>query len=134
VQGGRHRRQLARRALTGSGLSEEQEDAAVGTLRNAPELVRGLVMARIGDPPALASRARLTIRQLRFALTRAGTSYQKLVRECRVEYFGERARHPDMAVAEIGYRVGYADAANVSTAFKRWTGKSLPDFRKPARR
>jgi hypothetical protein len=77
----------------------EQEDAAVGTLRNAPELVRDLVMARIGDPPALAelaSHARLTIRQLRFALTRAGTSYQKLVRECRVEYFGERARNPDM--------------------------------------
>jgi AraC-like DNA-binding protein len=115
----------------------EQEDAALGSLRNAADFVRGLLMARIGDPPALedlAARARLTVRQLRFALSRAGTSYQKLLRECRIEYVGELARNPDMSFAEIGYRLGYADAANFSTAFKRWTGKSPSQFCKQARR
>ena len=115
----------------------EQEDAATGTLRNASELVRGLFMARIGDPPSLselASRARLSVRQLRFALSRAGTSYQRLLRECRVEYVGELARNPDMSFAEIGYRLGYSDAANFSTAFKRWTGRSPSELRKAAKR
>ncbi len=114
----------------------EQEDAALGRLRNAPDFVRGLVMARIGDPPSLpelSARARLTVRQLRFALSRAGTSYQKVVRECRIEYVGELARNPDMTFAEIGYRLGYADAANFSTAFKRWTGKTPAELHRAAR-
>ncbi|MGH7803734.1 MAG: helix-turn-helix transcriptional regulator, partial [Candidatus Binatia bacterium] len=113
----------------------EQESAALGTLRYAPELARGLVMARIGAPPSLAelaSRTRLTVRQLRFALTREGTSYQRLVRECRVAYFRELARNPAMSVAEIGDRLGYSDAAHFSAAFKRWTGQSPSDFRKTA--
>lgn len=115
----------------------EQEHAAVGTLLNAEDFVRGLMMARIGDPPSLtqlAERARVSVRQLRFALTRAGTSYQKLLRECRIEYVGELSRNPDMSFAEIGYRLGYSDAASFSTAFKRWTGKSPSDFRKAAKR
>lgn len=111
----------------------EQEHAAVGNVLSAAPFVRGLIMARIGDPPSLmelSARARVSVRQLRFALARAGTSYQKLLRECRIEYFGALARNPEMSFAEIGYRLGYSDAANFSSAFKRWTGKSPTAFRK----
>jgi AraC-like DNA-binding protein len=113
----------------------EHESAALGTLRYAPELARGLVMARIASPPSLAelaSRTRLTVRQLRFALTRDGTSYQRLVRECRIAYFRELARNSTMSLAEIGGRLGYSDAAHFSAAIKRWTGQSPSDFRKRA--
>ena len=112
----------------------EQEAAALGRLRNAAELTRSLVMARIGEPPSLAelaSRARLSVRQLRLALARHGSSYRRLVRECRIDYARELARNPDLSFAEIGYRLGYSDPAHFSAAFKRWTGKPPSDLRKP---
>ncbi len=94
--------------------------------------VRELIMANIGNPPELASVAaslRMTPRRLRLALSRDGTNYQTIVRECRIEYASALFRNPALSLSQIAERLGYSDPSAFTHAFCRWTGKSPSLFR-----
>ena len=102
-------------------------ESASGRERNLTALTKELIAARIARPPILAEialRGGVSERQLRFSLTRSGTSYRKLVQQCKTDQALELFRNPDLTIAEIGYRLGYSDPANFSTAFYRWTGET----------
>lgn len=95
--------------------------------------VREWVMSTIGAPPAfddVAALMRLTPRQLRLVLARQSTSYQAIVRSCRVEYATALFKDPTISLSEIAHRLGYSDLSAFTHAFNRWTGRSPSTFRR----
>lgn len=94
--------------------------------------VRELVMSSISNPPsleALSNALHQSPRQLRILLARENTSYQAIVRSCRIEYASTLFRNPALTVSQIAYRLGYSDLSAFTHSFCRWTGKSPSVFR-----
>lgn len=92
--------------------------------------VRDAVRSNIASPPPLGRIAitlGMTPRQLRQCLQRERTSYQAIVRACRIEY--ARNLLPDASLSRIADSLGYSDLSAFSHAFYRWTGKSPSAFR-----
>ncbi len=97
------------------------------------EYVRLRARSQIAAPPSqadLATSAGMSERSFRHLLSKQGTSYQKLVREVRCEFAINALKDGVLSIAEIGYRLGFADPSNFTSSFKRWTGKTPKDFRK----
>lgn len=95
--------------------------------------VRVLITQRLqtGAPMgAVAAELGLTERSLRRRLSAEGTSYQALLDEVRSalarSLLGGRATIP---VADVAARLGYADAAAFTHAFRRWTGTTPAAYR-----
>ncbi|NIJ42993.1 AraC-like DNA-binding protein [Parvibaculum indicum] len=81
---------------------------------------------REGDVAAMLN---ISPRTLRRRLTGEGTSYQRICNEVRSHVACEYLRRTEIGIAEIGALVGFEDAANFRSAFKRWTGMSPSAFR-----
>jgi len=93
---------------------------------------RERVMSRISDPPsmeALAKSMSMTPRQFRLSLAKENTSYQEILRSCRVEYASALFKNPALSVSQIAHRLGYSDLSAFTHSFCRWTGKSPSTFR-----
>ncbi len=111
----------------------EAAEQAAGRPRSVLAMVQEILRAHVSNPPdlaQLANRIGVSERQLRFALTRAGTSYQAIVREARVAHANTMLQNPDIPISTVAYRLGYADPANFTAAFKRWTGQTPRAARK----
>jgi AraC-like DNA-binding protein len=67
---------------------------------------------------------------LRLVLAREKSSYQAIVRSCRVEYATALFRDPTISLSEIAHRLGYSDLSAFTHAFNRWTGCSPSRFRR----
>ena len=67
---------------------------------------------------------------MRRRLAEEGRSFQEVLDECRMRQalFEFRAR-PDLSIAEIALRLGYAEHSNFTRAFHRWNGVSPQAFR-----
>lgn len=94
--------------------------------------VRERVMSNIRTPPSIAQMAsslRLSNRQLRSALSKEETSYQEIVRSCRIEYATALFRNPALSLSDISHRLGYSELSAFTHAFIRWTGKSPSAYR-----
>lgn len=95
--------------------------------------VRVLITQQLPDGApmgAVAAELGLTERSLRRRLSAEGTSYQALLDEVRSalarSLLGGRATIP---VADVAARLGYADAAAFTHAFRRWTGTTPGAYR-----
>jgi AraC-like DNA-binding protein len=62
-------------------------------------------------------------------LREEGTSFEALVEAVRRRVAKRLLRDPKVSVKEVGYRLGFAEPAAFSRAFKRWTGKSPAAWR-----
>ncbi len=72
----------------------------------------------------------MSSRTLRRKLTEQGSSFQQVVDECRMRQavFEFRVR-PDLSIAQIALRLGYAEHSNFTRAFHRWSGVSPQAYR-----
>jgi AraC-like DNA-binding protein len=61
-------------------------------------------------------------RSLQRHLRELGYTYAALADEVREATARLYLEQPDMALAEIGYLLGFADQSTFHRAFKRWTG------------
>ena len=63
-------------------------------------------------------------------LTEQGSSFQQVLDECRMRQavFEFRVR-PDLSIAQIALRLGYAEHSNFTRAFHRWSGVSPQAYR-----
>lgn len=96
------------------------------------EFIRMRVRAEIAAPPSqaeLARDAKMSERSFRHALSKQGTSYQKLVRDVRQQFAETALQEDHLSIAEIGYQLGFADPSNFTSSFKRWTGQTPKDYR-----
>ena len=77
----------------------------------------------------IAKLIAMSERNLTRQLNAAGTSYSELLARVQSERAGNLLRKRELSVSEVGYRLGYAEPAAFSRAFKRWTGQSPLEWR-----
>jgi len=94
--------------------------------------VRRVIETSYPFPPKLA-RAAATLfvsdRTLKRRLQEKNASFQNLVDQVRLERARELLTGTSMNLNQIADVLGYADAANFTRAFKRWTGVSPSHYR-----
>ncbi|MCL7942649.1 AraC family transcriptional regulator [Marinobacter sp. ATCH36] len=94
--------------------------------------VRRVIETSHPFPPKLA-RVSATLfvseRTLKRRLQAEEASFQHLVDQVRLERAGELLEKTTMNLSQIADALGYADAANFTRAFKRWTSQSPSQYR-----
>jgi len=85
---------------------------------------RGIEQERFAREIGMSSRT------MRRKLTEQGSSFQQVLDECRMRQavFEFRVR-PDLSIAQIALRLGYAEHSNFTRAFHRWSGVSPQAYR-----
>jgi AraC-like DNA-binding protein len=63
-------------------------------------------------------------RVLQKRLQNSGTNYAELLKETRLEIAVQHLRARSMAITELAFNLGYAEASVFSRNFKQWTGQS----------
>ncbi|SFL95885.1 AraC family transcriptional regulator [Marinobacter zhejiangensis] len=114
------------RAQCEESLRQLTEDAGFGCR------VRRVIETSHPFPPKLAQVANtlfVSERTLKRRLQEEERSFQHLVDDVRLERAGELLENTTMNLSQIADSLGYADAANFTRAFKRWTGVSPSQFR-----
>jgi len=94
--------------------------------------VKWLLINRVGSPPRLDDAARqlgISPRGLRRRLAEAGTTFQSLLDEVRMQTASRLLRESDAPVATIAYELGFGTPSDFSRAFRKWTGESPTTFR-----
>lgn len=78
----------------------------------------------------IAREIGMSSRTMRRKLAEEGSSFQQVLDECRMRQavFEFRTR-PDLSIAQIALRLGYAEHSNFTRAFHRWSGMSPHAFR-----
>jgi len=80
----------------------------------------------------VASELGISTRTLRRRLSAAGTSYQQVLDEVRLELAQRTLRQPGISVNEVAFLLGFSDASAFHKAFRRWTGRSPGDYARAA--
>ncbi|UCH54050.1 MAG: AraC family transcriptional regulator ligand-binding domain-containing protein [Pseudomonadota bacterium] len=82
----------------------------------------------------VAAALHLSVRSMQRKLGESGTSFADLLEETRRELAYQYLGNSQMSVSEITYLLGFADPANFTRAFRRWSGTSPSQYRLPPRR
>jgi len=109
----------------------ERELSSLVAQRSLASRVSARIIDGLGNVRPLKAVARelaMSTRTLKRKLSEEGASYTALLEERR-RLQGLSLLRTDLSVEEIAERLGYADAANFTRAFRRWTGKSPTEFR-----
>lgn len=117
------------RARCEQALHQLTEDAGVASR------ARRVIETSHPFPPKLARVAStlfVSERTLKRRLQEEHCSYQALVDQVRLERAQELLTSTRMNLNQIADALGYADAANFTRAFKRWTGVSPSHYRSEA--
>ena len=77
----------------------------------------------------LASYLCMTPRTLRRRLSEQGTSFRGIVKELRCEAAKKLILATQLTIEDIGCSVGFSDASNFRSAFKKWTGQTPSSLR-----
>lgn len=87
--------------------------------------VRTVLRERPHAPPTLgqvAAALHLSARTVRRHLAAEGVSYRALLDEVREQLAADLLRDGALTVEEVAQRLGYAETASFTHAFRRWTG------------
>jgi len=109
----------------------ERELASLVAHRSLASRVSARIIDALGNVRPLEAVARelaMSTRTLKRKLSEEDASYTALLDERR-RLQSISLLQTDLSVEEIAERLGYADAANFTRAFRRWTGKSPREFR-----
>lgn len=98
----------------------------------APRVAAQLRAGTLGEvgADAIAAGLHMSARTLQRRLEAEGTTFSDVLDETREALARELLADPELPLAEIADRVGFADLATFSRAFKRWTGKPPGLFRR----
>jgi AraC-like DNA-binding protein len=117
---------VSSRAQCEEALKQLTEDAGFSCR------VRRVIETSYPFPPKLgrvATTLFVSERTLKRRLQEEEASFQHLVDQVRLERARELLRSTTMNLSRIAEALGYADAANFTRAFKRWTGTSPSQYR-----
>jgi AraC-like DNA-binding protein len=116
----------------GDPVTAAAAEAQCGRLLESLSPAGGLVMrlrrqlldhpGRLPTQDEAARRLGLSRRSLRRRLAEEGTSFRALVDEIRFGLIAGYLENTALSLDEIAARTGFSDAANLSHAFRRWTG------------
>ncbi|MAM88601.1 MAG: AraC family transcriptional regulator [unclassified Hahellaceae] len=85
------------------------------------------------DIEQVADRLSVTSRTLRRKLTGEGSRFQQLKDNARRDMAINLFEQRQLTIADIGFKVGFTEAATFSRAFKQWTGVTPSSYRKMSR-
>jgi AraC-like DNA-binding protein len=85
------------------------------------------------DIEQVAASLHMSARTLRRRLEAEGTSYRALVDEVRERLAEELLVAGGLTVEQVARRLGYAETASFTNAFKRWKGIGPRAYRTAAR-
>lgn len=94
-------------------------------------IVANLSSGRISHQET-ASSLQISSRTMQSRLSQQGTSFQEILDSVRREMAGAYLEQSHLAITEIAYLLGFADASNFTRAFRRWHGQSPRSFRTAA--
>lgn len=104
--------------------------SAADDLPGAVERAVTTSLARgVPEVDAIATALGMSARTLQRRLTEAQTSYQAIVDRARKQLALRYLEDDRLALAEIGFLVGFADPSNFHRAFRRWTGTTPSAYR-----
>ncbi|HEX4477769.1 MAG TPA: AraC family transcriptional regulator ligand-binding domain-containing protein [Polyangiaceae bacterium] len=119
------------------GLLERHADRLLARLPKSTtfaERVRRLLVPELrgGTPtlPNIAAQLELAPRTFRRRLERDGVTFQAILDDLRRDLAVAYLEQPDIELEEAAYLLGYSEASAFRRAFKRWTGKSVTEFRR----
>lgn len=122
-----------------SGVSIDRALAGLQTSAPAHEFQASLCqviasMLPLGNPTLrmLADVGGMSGRTLQRRLSEAGCTYSDLVETARLELAERLLRKKNVKIVDIAFQLGYADAANFTRAYRRWTGSTPQRFRRRA--
>jgi AraC-like DNA-binding protein len=72
----------------------------------------------------------VSVRTLQRQLSQHDLSYSRLMDKVRYRLAVSWLNNPDIQLIEIAYALGFADPANFTHAFRRWSGMTPSQFRK----
>jgi AraC-like DNA-binding protein len=75
-------------------------------------------------------KLRTSSRSMQRALAAAQTSYEKILGRVLSRRAAELVRDGALPITQIGYELGYSDAAHFTRAFTRWFGESPQSWRR----
>lgn len=114
----------------------QHADVLLERLPQGPPLVertRRAIHGRLrgGDPSldGVAAELAMGARTLQRHLGALGYTFNALADEVRRDAARMYLKQPDIAIAEVAYLLGFADASAFNRAFKRWTGVTPKRFR-----
>ena len=115
------------RLLSRSIVAKRRETPLVDRLSQM--VLRDLNTSAI-EQERFAREIGMSSRTMRRKLTEQGSSFQQVLDECRMRQavFEFRVR-PDLSIAQIALRLGYAEHSNFTRAFHRWSGVSPQAYR-----
>ena len=94
--------------------------------------IRNVLVAEDGNYPdlkAVAAKLFVSERTLKRRLRECGFSFRRLLEEARCRDSIRLLRETSLSVQTISRQVGYADPANFTRAFRKWTGTTPAAFR-----
>ncbi|MDH4556469.1 AraC family transcriptional regulator [Pseudomonas sp. BN417] len=101
-------------------------------LDRARESLAAQLAAEGPDLERLAEALSLSPRTLQRRLREAGLSFSQLVDETRQQLVLHYLRDPALELADIAFLVGFSEPGSLARAFRRWTGQSLGEYRRPS--
>jgi AraC-like DNA-binding protein len=110
----------------------ERELARMGYSESLLDRVRAFLVCRNGRYPDLetvAERVHLSERTLKRKLAALGIGFAELLDEVRRRDALRLLEDPARAIDDVALRVGYADPANFTRAFRKWTGETPSAWR-----
>lgn len=94
------------------------------------EILLTLLPAGDADQRTVARRMNRSVSTLQRQLKAEGASYRQLLDETRQQMAVRLVNEREYSLGQITYLLGFADQANFSRAFKRWTGTCPTEYRK----
>lgn len=100
------------------------------TAKIREQILRGILEEqKVPTVDAIARREGLSPRSLRYQLAERGVAFRDLAEEERRKLALELISKPELPMREIAVRLGFADSATFSRAFRKWFGTTPSAFR-----
>lgn len=110
----------------------ESDRAKAGQGDSLVVRIKGLMPLADGAYPGIEAVARalyMSSRTLKRKLHSLGMNFRQLTDDARKNEVLRDVLNTSMTIDEIAMRRGYSDAANLTRAFRRWTGESPSQYR-----
>ncbi len=111
----------------------EAELGATGTNASLAARVAARIAASLPDGTDVAAVARtlhMSARTLQRRLEDEGTRFSEVLDRARLDVARRLLADPKQSLVDVAFRLGFADLATFSRAFKRWTGSPPGQWRR----